>query len=115
MVSAKTKDKNKEYIDLDKQFVNPVLSRLAPIVAERGEGSYLYDVNGDKYLDFGTGIAVNALGHCHPAVVKAVQEQVATLIHTSVTTYHTKYIELAQKLANFARSPRLGFPGQQRR
>lgn len=102
MVSAKIKDKNKEYIDLDKQFVNPVLSRLAPIVAERGEGSYLYDVNGDKYLDFGTGIAVNSLGHCHPKIVKAVQEQVATLIHTSVTTYHKKYIELAQKLAEIA-------------
>lgn len=102
MVSAKTKDKNKEYIDLDKQYVNPVLSRQAPIVAERGEGSYLYDVNGDKYLDFMTGIAVNALGHCHPKVVKAVQEQAATLIHTSVCTYHKNYIELAQKLAQIA-------------
>jgi 4-aminobutyrate aminotransferase len=100
MVTAKTQDKNKELIELDRKFVNPVLARQAPIVAERGEGSYLYDVNGDKYLDFTTGIAVNNIGHCHPKVVEAVREQVGKLMHTSVCTHHTGYIELCQKIAS---------------
>lgn len=97
MVTAKI-DKNKTFLDLDSKVVNPVLARQAPIVAERGEGTYLYDVNGDKYLDFTTGIAVNNIGHCHPKVVAAVQDQVAKLMHTSVCTHHTKYIELCEKL-----------------
>ncbi len=69
MVTTETQDKNKEFLELDRKYVNPVLARQAPIVAERGEGSYLYDVNGNKYLDFTTGIAVNNIGHCHPKVV----------------------------------------------
>ncbi len=100
MVTAETKDKNKEYIELDKEFVNPVLSRQLPIVAERGEGSYLIDVNGDRYLDFTTGIAVTNVGHCHPKIVAAVKDQVEKLLHTSVVTYHKQYIDLAQKLAS---------------
>lgn len=100
MVTAKTQDKNKEFLELDRQYVNPVLARQAPIVAERGEGSYLFDVNGDKYLDFTTGIAVNNIGHCHPKVVEAVREQVGKLMHTSVCTHHTGYIELCKKIAS---------------
>lgn len=101
MVTAKTQEqaKTKEYLELDRKYVNPVLARQAPIVAERGEGSYLIDVDGDKYLDFTTGIAVNNIGHCHPKVVEAVQKQVAKLMHTSVCTHHTSYIELCQKIA----------------
>lgn len=92
-------DKNQEYLKLDDTYVNPVLSRSARIVAERASGSFIYDMNGDAYLDFGTGIAVNNVGHCHPKVVAAVQKQVAELMHTSVTTHHKRYIELAKKLA----------------
>ena len=82
--------------------MNPVLDRYTDIVAVRGKGSYLYDINDDAYLDLGSGIAVNGLGHCHPAVVSAIQEQASQLIHTSVTTYHTRYIELAEKLAQIS-------------
>ncbi len=64
--------------------------------------SYVYDINGDAYLDLGSGIAVNSIGHCHPAIVSAIQEQAAQLIHTSVTTHHTRYIELAEKLAQIS-------------
>ena len=53
------------------------------IAFEYGEGSYLYDTNGEKYLDFATGIATNSLGHCHPHLVAALQEQASKLWHVS--------------------------------
>jgi 4-aminobutyrate aminotransferase len=99
---AEQKNKNLHYLELDDQYVNPVLSRSARIVAERAQGSYIYDMNGDAYLDLGTGIAVNNVGHCHPKVVEAVQAQVAQLMHTSVTTHHKGYIELSKKLVEIA-------------
>lgn len=95
-------DKNLEYLKLDDEHVNPVLHRSARIVAEKAKGSYIYDMNGDAYLDFSTGIAVNNVGHCHPAVVAAVQKQVAELMHTSVVTHHKGYIELCKKLAEIS-------------
>jgi acetylornithine/N-succinyldiaminopimelate aminotransferase len=67
----------------------PVMSALLPTYAranlafERGEGASLYTVDGERYLDFGAGVAVTALGHAHPHLVKAVQEQAAKLWHTS--------------------------------
>ncbi len=69
------------------------------MIAVKGKGSYLFDINGDAYLDLSSGIAVHGLGHCHPAVVAAVQEQVAELMHTSITVRHPQYIQLAEKLA----------------
>jgi 4-aminobutyrate aminotransferase len=98
MVMVEPTNKNLAYLDLDEQYVNPVLSRSARIVAERARGSWIYDMNGDAYLDFACGIAVNNIGHCHPRVVEAIQKQAAELIHTSVTTHHKRYIELAKKL-----------------
>ncbi len=95
-------EKAQHYLDLDAEYVNPVLDRYTNIVAVKGRGSYIYDINDDAYLDLGSGIAVNSLGHCHPAVVSAIQEQASQLIHTSVTTHHTRYIELAEKLAQIS-------------
>jgi 4-aminobutyrate aminotransferase len=83
------------------------LSRSARIVAERASGSYIYDMNGDAYLDMGTGIAVNSVGHCHPKVVAAAKAQLDQLMHTSVTTHHQRYIELAKKLVEIAPSKKL--------
>ncbi|HEX8669908.1 MAG TPA: aspartate aminotransferase family protein [Allosphingosinicella sp.] len=60
----------------------PVYPR-SPVRPVRGEGAYLYGENGEKYLDFASGIAVNLLGHGHPHLTKAIQEQAATLIHVS--------------------------------
>jgi len=60
----------------------PVYPR-SPVRPVRGEGVYLYGEQGEKYLDFASGIAVNALGHGHPHLVKAIQEQAATLMHVS--------------------------------
>jgi len=98
MVMAEKLNKNQAYLDLDDRYVNPVLSRSARIVADRAKGSYIYDMNGDAYLDLSTGIAVANVGHCHPRVVEAIQKQAAELIHTSVTVHNKPYIELAKKL-----------------
>jgi predicted acetylornithine/succinylornithine family transaminase len=75
-----------------------------PFVLSRGKGAYLYDSEGNQYLDFGSGIAVTALGHCDDAVVAAVRQQTGTLSHVS-NLYHTApHAELAEKLcqASFA-------------
>jgi acetylornithine/succinyldiaminopimelate/putrescine aminotransferase len=53
-----------------------------PVAFVRGRGAELWDADGKRYLDFFAGLAVNNLGHCHPAVVEAVQTQAATLMHT---------------------------------
>jgi 4-aminobutyrate aminotransferase len=102
MVTAETTNKNLAYLRMDDEYVNPVLHRPHRIVAERAQGSYIYDMNGDAYLDFTTGIAVNNVGHCHPKVVAAVQEQAAELMHTSVVTHHKGYIELAKRLVEIS-------------
>ncbi len=61
--------------------LSPLLKQSSGIVAARGEGAYLYDEDGNRYLDFTSGIGVTSTGHCHPKVVAAAQEQVARLIH----------------------------------
>ena len=76
----------------------PVLPCYFDIVIERGAGSWLIDVEGRRYLDFGSGIAVTNVGHCHPRVVAAIETQARSLIHTSVVTRHARQIELAERL-----------------
>lgn len=66
--------------------LSPHLRQATPVVAVRGEGPYLYGEDGRRYLDFTAGIGVTSTGHCHPRVVAAAQEQVATLIHGQYTT-----------------------------
>src|SRR5579885_2454040 len=102
MVMAKTGNKNLDYLKRDSELVNPVLHRIHPIVADHAKGSYIYDMNGDAYLDFTTGIAVNNVGHCHPKVVEAVQKQAAQLMHTSIVTHHKGYADVAAKLIEIA-------------
>lgn len=70
-----------------------------PIVLEKGEGAYLYDVEGKKYLDFAAGIAVCALGYQDPEYSQALKDQVDTLLHTSNLFYHKPVAEAGQKLA----------------
>lgn len=94
--------KSLAYLKLDSQYVNPVLSRYTPIIAKRARGSYIYDMDGEAYLDFASGIAVTNIGHCHPKVVQAIQKQAAELIHSSVVTHNERYIELAAKLAKIS-------------
>ncbi|MEE0510660.1 MAG: acetylornithine transaminase [Peptococcaceae bacterium] len=84
-------------IEKGQQYIMGTYSQ-APIVIEKGEGVYLTDNTGKKYIDMVSGIAVNSLGYRHPAIVKAIQEQAETLIHISNLYWNIPQIELAEKL-----------------
>lgn len=73
-----------------------------PIVMVRGEGMRVWDADGREYLDFFSGILTTALGHCHPEVTERVQEQVATLGHTSTLYLTEQHVEMARRLADIA-------------
>src|ERR1041385_3707489 len=73
-----------------------------PLTLARGKGCYVYDLEGKRYLDFITGIGVNALGHAHPRMVKVIREQAALLIHTSNLYYHRYQGLLAKRLAEMS-------------
>lgn len=90
----------KEILAKDEQYLSSALYRVFHIVAERGEGPYIYSTDGGKYLDLTCGIGVTQLGHCHPEVIQAAQEQLAKLVHISCVTHHTENIKLAEKLAS---------------
>ena len=79
-------------------YMRTFAPRQNPITLVRGEGVRAWDESGKQYLDFLAGIAVNVLGHCPPVLVKTVQEQVATLIHTSSLYYTRPQLDLAQLL-----------------
>jgi 4-aminobutyrate aminotransferase len=101
-----------DWLARDDAALAGVLPRCSDIVAVRGEGSWLIDADGRRYLDFASGIAVNNTGHCHPQVVQAIAEQAARLIHTSVVTHHPRSIELAERLGAlcpFFESPQVFF------
>ncbi len=86
-------------MNIDTQHISPVWSRIADIVVERGEGAYLFDVDGERYLDFTSGIGVTNTGHCHPRVVAAAREQVGKIVHAQVNIlYHTPLFRLADAL-----------------
>ncbi len=76
-----------------------------PVVLARGEGATVWDVDGRQYVDLLAGIAVNVLGHAHPAVVEAVSRQIATLGHTSNLAGHAPGIELAERLQALVGAP----------
>ena len=80
-----------------------------PIVAERGEGCRLWDVDGKVYLDFLAGVAVNNLGHCHPRVVAALREQAGRLLHCSNFYHIPQQIELAEWLCEHSFADRVFF------
>ncbi len=80
-----------------------------PLVAERGEGSWLWDVDGKRYLDFLAGVAVNNLGHCHPKVVAALREQAGKLLHCSNFYHIPQQIELAELLCEHSFGDRVFF------
>lgn len=91
------KKTNAQWIEQGSQVIMNTYGRF-PVVLEKGEGCWVWDVEGKKYLDLVAGIAVNCLGHAHPVIVKAVIEQVSQLLHTS-NLYHTvPGIELAELL-----------------
>jgi len=93
----------RQIIERDHKVVSPSYTRSYPLVAQRGEGAIVEDVDGNRFLDFNAGIAVVATGHCHPKVVEAIQQQAAQLVHMSGTDfYYENMVALAEKLAALA-------------
>jgi 4-aminobutyrate aminotransferase len=79
--------------------LSPLLKQATPVVVDHGEGVYLYDVDGNRHLDFTAGIGVTSTGHCHPRVVEAARAQVGKLIHGQYTTVmHKPLLELTERL-----------------
>ncbi len=93
-------------IERDRSVTSPSYTRSYPLVAARGEGCMIEDVDGNVFLDLTAGIAVNNTGHAHPEVVQAIQQQAANLLHMSGTDfYYEPMVELAEKLAKCAPFP----------
>ena len=99
--------KAKEIIDADARYVTPSYPRPAfKLVAERAEGVWVEDVDGNIFLDCNAGVAVCSTGHCHPEVVRAIQEQSEQLIHMCGTDYYYRHMpELGKKLEEIVPVP----------
>jgi 4-aminobutyrate aminotransferase len=90
----------------DERLMSPSYTRCYPLVIKRGSGCRIEDVDGNEFLDFTAGIAVNSTGHCHPAVVKAIQDQAAQLIHMSGTDFYYDLMpQFASRLSAVAPMP----------
>ena len=86
----------------DRKVVSHAYGRAADLVVSHGLGSELWDVDGNRYLDFVSGIAVNSTGHSHPKVVAAIQEQAARFLHVSCDYFNEPWIKLSEKLDEIA-------------
>jgi 4-aminobutyrate aminotransferase len=90
----------------DEKYISPSYTRSYPLVAKRGRGIVVEDVDGNEFFDFSAGIAVTSTGHCHPEVVSAIQKQAAELIHMSGTDfYYESLVTLAERLSKIAPMP----------
>ncbi|MGH9558370.1 MAG: acetyl ornithine aminotransferase family protein [Bryobacteraceae bacterium] len=95
--------KARAIIERDRAVISPSYTRSYPLVAARGEGVIVEDVDGNRFLDCTAGIAVVSTGHCHPQVVEAIQRQAERLIHMSGTDfYYENMVQLAEKIAALA-------------
>ncbi len=84
----------------DDKYISPSYTRSYPLVAKRGRGIVVEDVDGNEFFDFSSGIAVTSTGHCHPEVVAAIQKQAAELIHMSGTDfYYESMVTLSERLS----------------
>lgn len=93
----------KRAIAADDKIISPSYTRSYPLVVKSGHGMRVTDVDGNEFLDFTAGIAVNSTGHCHPEVVSAIQDQAAKLIHMSGTDfYYESMAQLAERLSAVA-------------
>src|SRR5580700_5494732 len=98
--------KAKAAVQADDRLISPSYTRSYPLVAKRGRGIRIEDVDGNEFLDFAAGIAVTSTGHCHPEVVAAIQKQAAELIHISGTDFYNEPLtDLASKLSAVAPMP----------
>ncbi len=98
--------KAKAAVEADRRWISPSYTRSYPLVARRGHGVRVEDLDGNEFLDFAAGIAVVSTGHCHPQVVAAIQKQAAELIHISGTDFfHEPLTDLAERLSAIAPMP----------
>jgi acetylornithine/N-succinyldiaminopimelate aminotransferase len=88
-------------MDLERDYLLQNYARY-PLVLARGKGCHVYDAEGKRYLDFISGIGVNALGHAHPRIVKVIREQARLLIHSSNLYYHPYQGKLAKRLCEMS-------------
>ncbi len=95
--------KAKSLIERDASVISPSYTRGYPLVMDHGEGCSVWDIDGNRFIDFTTGIAVTGTGHSHPNVVRAIQEQAEKFIHMSGTDfYYLPQVEMAERLASVA-------------
>ena len=98
--------KARAVIAADERLVSPSYTRSYPLVAKRGRGIRVEDVDGNQFLDFAAGIATASTGHCHPEVVAAIQKQAAELLHISGTDFYNEPLtDLATRLSGIAPMP----------
>ncbi len=89
-------------IERDKKVISPSYPRGYPFVMDHGKGVEVWDVDGNRFLDFAAGIAVVATGHSHPRVVKAIQDQAEKFIHISSDFYHENWVRFGEYLDRLA-------------
>ncbi len=95
--------KARAIVEADDRYISPSYTRSYPMVAKRGRGLRVEDVDGNEFLDFAAGIAVTSTGHCHPEVVAAIQQQAGELIHMSGTDfYYESLVTLSERLSAVA-------------
>lgn len=94
--------KARQIVERDRAVISPSYVRCYPFVMDHGRGTEVWDVDGNRFLDFAAGIAVVSTGHSHPQVVQAIQEQAEKFIHISADFYHPKWVELGEKMNEIA-------------
>jgi len=108
MAGSKESPSTEQVIARERQFLLQTYSRY-PLVIERGKGVFVFDLAGNRYLDFVAGLGVNALGHAHPRIVRAIREQAACAIHVSNLYYNPYQGLLAEKLCSLSGLQRVFF------
>ena len=87
-----------EIMNLEREYLLQNYARY-PLALHRGKGCYVYDLEGNRYLDLISGIGVNSLGYAHPRITKVIRQQAGLLVHTSNLYYHEYQGRLAERLA----------------
>jgi 4-aminobutyrate aminotransferase len=94
--------KAREILDRDAKVISGSYPRAANLVMDHGHGSEVWDVDGNRFLDFASGIAVCATGHSHPIVVEAINRQADQFLHISSDFYHPLWVEISERLGSIA-------------
>src|SRR5882762_9693865 len=104
----------KRVIEDDAKFMSPSLTREYPLVAKKGRGAIVEDVDGNRFLDFAAGIAVCSTGHCHPKVVQAIKEAADRFLHISSDYWHEGQVRLAERMNELSpmKQPAMSFFAQ---